>query len=485
MFGSVLAQAAIAADWQREAGVSVGGYYSDNVCLANRDKESKWVTTARPDLTLRGQGARGNLSLRAAAEYNSLGNSSTRCFGGQPGLTNREAVVPSLRFVGDYEALRNWLTLEADAFAGRNAIDPFAPGGRDNVSGRENTNITYSYSVGAVIQRRLLRNTDLRLRYRYNEQFNAVDVFGDSAEDRVEFDLGTDPAASRLSAGVRARYSEVRYEGTEISPPFDNELASAEVWTALQLTRSWQVNGLVGEEWNEFTSALDDIDGSYWDVGIRWAPNDRIEVGVGTGERFFGSTPRLNLSYRHKRSELSATYTRTLTFPRNLRADDDGTFDPDDPFEPGPGELPGDPLPGGRPTFIGNTPILDERFTLRYRFVARRTTIVLSGSDSQQERTEDGGEARFSSTDLTLSRNLSRQLTANLRLGWYERDGEGGNIGQFGEDTRGWRARLGFSREVGVDTTFSLSYRFVSQESDFALNDYDENRITFTVRHGF
>ncbi len=480
-----------AAEWETGAGIAVGGYYSDNICLAQQDEEDKWVGTARPDVSVRGRGARGNVNLRAAAEYNSLGDSDLECAVGQSAaLTNRESVVPSVRFNSDYELVQDWLQVDLAATARQTSINPFVPGG--TTSGRDNTDIVYDYTAGALLQRRLAQTADLSLRYAYNEQLNSVDVNGDSTEDRAEFDLATLPDRGRLSVGVGGRYSKVNYEASDLRPAFDNTLSSAELRAGLQFSSSWQLNALVGEEWNEFTSVRDDIEGDYWDVGVRWTPNTRVEVSVGTGERFFGSTPRADIRYRHKRSELSASYARTLSFPRNLRAGDSGFVEPGDPFDPDFGELPGDPLgEEGLPTFIGNSPILNERFDLRYRFAARRTTITLSGSDSRQRRIEDDAEATFRNVGVTFSRNLSSLLTANLRLSWDEREGSGGDLGGaggfggFGQASEAWRAGFGFSRRLGNDTTVNVAYQFLTRESDFALNDYDENRVTFNVRHAF
>ena len=489
--GPLLLAPAQAAEWETGAGIAVGGYYSDNICLAQQDEEDKWVGTARPDVSVRGRGARGNVNLRAAAEYNSLGDSDLECTTGQgASLTNRESVVPSVRFNSDYELVQDWLQVDLAASARQTNINPFAPGG--TTSGRDNTDIVYDYTAGALLQRRLAQTADLRLRYAYNEQFNSVGVNGDSTEDRAELDLGTPAGSGRLSVGVGGRYSKVNYEASDLRPAFDNKLSSAALRTALLLSSAWQLNALVGEEWNEFTSARDDIEGDYWDVGVRWTPNTRVEVSVGTGERFFGSTPRADIRYRHKRSEITASYARTLTFPRNLRVGDSGFLEPGDPFDPDFGALPGDPLgEEGLPTFIGDSPVLNERLDLRYRFSARRTTITLSGSDSRQRRTEDDAEATFRNAAITFSRNLSSLLSANLRLSWDEREGSGGDFGGvggfggFGQTSEAWRAGFGFSRRLGNDTTLNIAYQFLTQESDFALNDYDENRVTFNVRHAF
>lgn len=476
---------ALSAEWETNAGMSVGGYYSDNICLAPNDKESKAVATARPDVSVTGRGARGNLNLQAAVEYNSLGDSDLECETGQASnLSNRKSFIPSVRFNSDYELVENWLQLDAAASARENALNPFGPPGTGN--GRDNTNIVYDYTVGALLQRRLAQAANLRLRYAYNEQFNDADIYGNSDEDRVEFDLDTLPGAGRLSAGLGGQYSKINYEATDFQPAFDNELSNAEFRLGFQVLDSLQLNGLAGEEWNEFTSQRDDIDGSYWDVGVRWTPNSRVEVNVGTGERFFGSTPRADIRYRHKRSELSASYVRSLTLPRTLRGADASLVDPNDPFGPGFGELPGDLLGNeGLPTFIGNSPVLDERFELRYRFEARRSSATFSASDSQQQRADDGAKGTFRDAGVTFTRNLSSTLSVNARLRWDEREGEGGNFGGFGQNSESWLAGLGLTRQLGNDTTLTLAYQFLTQDSDFALNNYDENRITFNVRHAF
>ena len=475
MAAILLAQLGQTAEWETDAGVAVGAYYSDNICLAPFGEEGKWVGTVRPDVSISGRGARGNVLLDGGVEYNTLGDSDVECPTGEAGnLGNRATFVPNIRFNSDYELLRDWLTLDAQASARRNSINPFAAGADDPLSGRGNTNLIYDYAVGALLQRRIAQYAGLRARYAYNEQFNEVDQFGDSSENRFEVDIDTLPGSSRLSYGVGGRYSKVEYDASEIRPAFDNELSSAEVRAGFQINSSWQLNGLVGEEWNQFTSASDEIDGAYW------------EVNLGAGERFFGSTPRASIAYRHKRSEFRASYLRSLQLPRNLRVLDDPLGNPDDPFDPGFVGVPGDPIgQGGVPTLIGQSPILDERLQLGYTFTARRTTVGLSGSESQQTRAEDLSEGTFREVALTLARDLSSVMTANLRLAWN--DSVGSEEGQdfFARDRELWRARLSLTREIGASTALTFVYQFSTQQSDSVLNEYDENRITFNVRHGF
>ena len=218
-------------------------------------------------------------------------------------------------------------------------------------------------------------------------------------------------------------------------------------------------------------------------MGLRWTPNSRVALEAGTGERFFGSTPRFSVSYRHKRSQLEASYLRTLQFPRNLRAPD---ADPDDPFGPDLGQLPGDPLPGvGTPTFLGQSPILNERFLLRYAFQARRTSFSISASDSQQTQVETLGEGTFRSGRATATRRLSGASSLSFRIGYRESEGQGANIGLFGQNATAWTGGLSYQRTLGPATTLALGWQYIDQESDFALNEFAENRISLALRFRF
>ena len=488
--GPLLTENLKAAEWERNAGISLSSYFSDNICRSGDDPEGRSAARVAPNLGVTGRGARANLSLNASVSYDSLADSNLECTTGQrSSLTNREAVIPSLRYLGDLELIEDWLTLESDAFVGRNPIDPFAPGGIDRFDGRDNVNITYQYGAGATLQRQLFDSGTLTMRYYHNEQLNAVNRLGDSSEDRGEFDLGTERGGNRLSVGIAGRYSEVTFDATDLRPAFDNTLSSAEIRASLRLNSSWQINAMVGEEWNDIFSFRSDIDGFFWDAGLVWTPNTRVEVALGTGERFFSSTPRGSIRYRHRRSEISADYARSLTFPRNLRAF--GLYQ-QDPFEPDFGQLPGDPSTvSGAPTFIGNTPIINEQLNVRYGFNARRTGFSITASDSKQLRLADGGEANFSNLGLTMTRSLSSNLSGNLRLSWNQREGSGVGVGFFGQDSESWRAGVGLNRRLGNDTTINIGYDFTDWDTNAdvgsfnTFNTFEENRVTLSLQHQF
>lgn len=477
-----LSAAAQAAEWESSGSVSVGAYYTDNVCMDNSGEQDRVVGTLRPSVDIRGHGARANFILSAAADYNSAADNGPDCRNSLGGFGNREAVVPSVRGLADLELIEDWLILEGTLLASRNAVDPFVAGGDDNRNRRDNDNISWRYSAGARTERRLGQTGIARLRYNYNEQFNSANAIGDSQENRWDGDIGTDPEVARFSAGITGYYSEIRYDRDRLGSAFENEFSSASIRAAFNVNSSWQVNGRVGREWNEYVTLRSDNDGDFWDVGIRWTPNNRVSVDVGTGRRFFGTSPRLNVTYEHKRSLLSLGYTRTLSIPRDLRTSE---FDPNDPFDPGFDFLPGDPLPSDSdPTFIGNTPVLNERWQARYRLQGRRTTMTVAATYSQQERLETLTDGDFLNTNITFSRDLATNLLGNLSFSYNERKGGAGVLSNERRNSDGWRVRLGFTRKLGNHTSLDFGYRFAKQESDYAGNNYEENRIYVTLRYG-
>lgn len=487
---TLLAHTALGADWTTNAGLNLGSYYSTNICRAS-DNEQDWtVGTVTPTVDLRGDGARANLSLRAAVEYNTLAESSLTCEGGGAvnNLANRLAFVPRIDFNSDYEAIENFLFFEADAVASQNPINPFAAGGEDNVNGLGNTNVTYRWGVGARIDRQLSERWALLATYNYNEQTNSANrIISDSQEDRVGFDFGMIPTVSRFSAGIRGQSRDVTFEQSLLQPAFSNRLSRAELYAALRLSDSWSFEGIAGQEDNVFFAANDETDGTYWDVGLRWAPNQRIEISAGYGERFFGTVPRFEARYRHKRSVLTASYIQDIQFPRNIRAaaalsgNVDGAADIDT-------SLPGDPLQGaGDPTFVGQGPVLNERYALSYQFSARRTTLNLRARDSQQTRASDGRTGSFQDVTATLSRKLGPSLSADVRVGWRNNEANIDAVtGELTGQTReAWTAGAGLRRKLAQDLTLTLRYSYIDQQSETNRNNFEEQRVELGLRFRF
>lgn len=475
-----------AAEWDSTASMAVSAYVTDNFCLGPGEEEDATVGTVTPRVNVTGRGGRAAMNLNGRLEFNTLQEVSVDCpLGGQAGQrNNRESIVPSGTFFGEFEALENFLFFEANASAGLNPINPFGAGVDDSINGRNNANISTRWGAGFRLERIFDRRVRAFARYNYNEQSNSFNqVYGDSSEDRVQFEVGMLPGTSRLLFSAVGSYSEIDFDGSQASGPFTSTLASAELRAAFVVSRQWQINGAAGEEFNEFLSVSDEIDGEYWDVGMQWTPNARVSVNVGTGERFFGETPRANISYRHKRSRLTANYVRSLVFPRSLRAPEVTSIDDQGALVDG--LLPGDPVTvEDSPVLVGDSPVLNENFVLRYSFVADRTTISASIRDSQQTRAVDLGEGEFSGASVSIRRAISPKMSLSAQVGWRESVGAGGFTG-FQQETEAWTGGLALTRRLARRTSLALSYRYTDQESNVAQNNYQENRLTLTLNFHF
>ncbi len=483
--GILLSHASFAGNWTTEAGVAVGGIYSDNICLEQNSPEERWVATTTPDIRISGDGARANMDLFASLEFNTLSNSSLECVGGQLGFGDKESPAPRLRFEGDSILVEDWLFLDASAFIDQNKINAFGVGGADNINGTGNTNTSYFYRISPYIDRRLGDSARFTLRYTYDEQTNSETLVEDSKGQSVTVDIGTDPELARFSLGVTGSYSKVEYDESFGQNTVNSELSSTQIRSAFQINSQWQLNAYVGEEWNDFISTFEDTEGTFWDVGILWTPNTRVSLAIGTGDRFFGSTPRFDFEYRHKRSNMHASYARNLTYDRNLRGTDQFTTGVDSSFDDTVSEFDGAQVPAGAPTTFTNSPLLDERFTLVYTYTGRRTTVNFNASHSEQTRSVDGFKDTFINMGLLLQRRLSRNLFFNSSLRWEDRQADEERDTVLARDSNTWLILLGLQQTLSLNTSLSLNYQYSDRNSEIIADEYEENRLSLSLRYQF
>ncbi|MFV0476219.1 MAG: TIGR03016 family PEP-CTERM system-associated outer membrane protein [Parahaliea sp.] len=481
------AGASQAAEWERSGGVSVGATYTDNVCLSRYDTEDEVVGILTPDIRLKGQGARSYFDLYAAVEFNTLDDPGEEC--DVRGAKN-VSPAPRMRLSSTTELITNWAYLDLTGFADVNRADPFAVGGESTIDGRGNLNRTYRYSVAPYLNRRFGGSTEAFLQYRYSEFFNSVDTVEDREMQDVLFDIGTLPELARFSVGLTGDYSKIEYKEREGGGDFfNNELSSAKIRGAFNLDSEWQLNAYIGQEWNDFISYYDDIDGTVWDVGLRWTPNTRVMIEVGTGERFFGSTPRASISYRHKRSNLRFSYERELTYDSNVRTSDllfENLQDILDNWTPGEDSI---FLPDAFDTTVTNSPILDSRYMLVYSFKGRRTTLLLTGSYSEQRRMEDRYKDIFTDVGLSFRRRVSQRFSLLAGANWNRREPDEMR-GIVNMDSDIYRYSAGIEYHLGPHTTFSLIYEYFERDSDSEsegsqYNEYEENQVTTRFDYRF
>ena len=458
----VLSTTTSAAEWTRSASISAGAVYSDNVNLSSTGEESELTPTLTPSVSLHGKGGRARLDLTGALEINGQGG-------------NNDSINPRLQANANAELYERFAFIDLAATATQNAIEPLDISGIDNLSNSSNRTTTYNYRINPYLKSRFKGIADTELRYTYNELNHSENSVNDTSSEEFSLAIDSGPEFADWSWGVNASDKTTDNDLGEVS-----QLSSVDLRLGYQINRRWQINGSVGTESNDFASVQSNRDGSRWDIGARWTPSARTELDFGMGERFFGTTKRLSLTHRSKRSVLSASFTTELTDSTTLLSNQ-VVFFVTDPFgQPILDPVTGDPflITANLPT-IGVSTFVDERLTLSYSLKGRRTTFTLSGDMSDQTYQDSTREVSTMGLGATLRRTLSGTVSADISLNWDQQEESG--TGNRESDI--WRLQAGVNRQLGQKTNLRFNYSLTDRDSNQGGQDYQENRLSLILNH--
>ncbi|MBQ0719382.1 MAG: TIGR03016 family PEP-CTERM system-associated outer membrane protein [Gammaproteobacteria bacterium] len=447
--------AVLAGQWRVNSGVGVSERYSDNDNLSATDKKDKFVTVVSPDISLSGNGG-GKITYDVLASLTHHESSD----GG-------DSTNPSLNGNANAELIDQVLFFDVSSTINQNRVDPFRSTGDDDVSRSSSDNVTttYSYTLSPYLVGRINSFANLELRYSYDEQWNSESDVSDSSRQAVAFNLNSGSDFAIFDWGLVGNYSKVDTDDDENAQSNNDELKSADLRLGYRVNRKLRLRGSVGREWNDFNSVRSDVDGERWDFGMIWTPNKRTTVDIGYGERFFGNTPTVDISYRRKKSVFTASYVKELTDARTLRSEQ-GIFD-EDPFGNPIDPTTGDPIFA----FPDDGQIVDERISFSWSRQGKRTTLTWSGDHSVQEPQSSREDVVFISSSLELSRRLTSKLSFDTSVDWENQENE------LGEEFETWRFNMGLSRPLGSKSNVSLRYTYTDRDSDLADDGYEENRV--------
>jgi uncharacterized protein (PEP-CTERM system associated) len=496
--GLLWAGGAFAVNWNADASIAPSLAYTDNVCLSKENKQGDWTAVGilTPAGSISHQSRKTKVNARGSVQINTLTDGELRdngCTGDD--LGDRQKFFPSITAAGSTVVIDQWVTVDATLRADQNEVTSALPGSGDDLNRNGNTNTFYRYSISPVLKRRLKNKAFYTLRYSFDDQINTADAVSDSSRHAVVTSLANGNE-SRVSWDLSGRYSRVEYNDDIINqntgaiiPRQDTELKSAGLSMGYQLDRRWQVNGRYGWEWNDFETYNNaDTGGGAWDLGVRWTPSSRTSVEAGSGDRFFGSTPRLNITHQRKRSLFRASYRKAITFQRDINTVGNGFLN---------GDTIEDQLINGidqeeqiingvqtNSSIFSNGPILDERASLGYTYSGRRATTNVFGSYSQQTRAEDGAEGAFKDFTVSFSPKVSRTYTVTGSVTWDEDDPLGyrgvPTLQDFSE-SQTWYYLVQVGRPLNNRMSVSLNYQYTDRQSDDSFNEYQENRVIATL----
>ena len=453
----------LAAQWRVNSSMGVSERYSDNDKLSATDKKDKFVTVISPEISLSGSGGgRIEYDVLASLRHNEASD-------------GEDSTNPSLDANANAELIDRILFFDASSMINQNRVDPFRSTGDDDVSRSRSDNVTttYSYTLSPYLVGHINTFADMELRYSYDEQWNSDSDVSDSSRQALAFNLNSGRDFAIFDWGLVGNYSKIDADDSDDGQSNNDELKSADLRLGYRVNRKLRLRGSVGREWNDFNSVRSDVDGKRWDFGLTWTPNKRTTVAIGYGERFFGNTPTVDITYRRKKSVFTASYTKELTDARTLRSEQ-GIYD-EDPFGNPVDPVTGDPVFA----FPDDGQLVDERISFSWSRQGKRTTLTWSGDHSVQEPQSSREEVVFISSSIELTRQLTSKLSFDTSVDWENQENE------LDEEFETWRFNMGLSRPVGSKSNISVRYTYTDRGSDLPEDGYEENRVILDYRINF
>lgn len=448
LLSSVASLTCGAADWNGTAQLSTKGTYTDNLNLSDSDGGGDFFTEITPGVVLTGQGARLDLRLAYSLQYLSYLTSS-----------DDDRVNHRLQASSQSEIVRERVFLDAQAAARQELIDRYDRFGGDATSPSDNLQTTVTYSITPRYVERLGRYATLTARAGIDGVLYSKEG-DDSTGINSEIGLSSGSAFNDLSLDATLSHEHVQYDDGD-----EDQYTSIQGTVGYRLTRKWRVAATGGYEDNDYPSR-DQTNGAIYRWTVTWTPGPRTTWQMGLSKRYFGWSPTLDLSHRHKRSSWTATYTREVASARTERLRTTVFRLEEDPDT---GAILFVPVDTSDPSSSSN--FVTNRFRSGYSLQGRRSSMRLSAGYVWREyegAREDDGSA---DVRITGSRQLSGKTSANVGLGWAQQrrdrfDDEGiEELDQMSFDA-------GLSRTLSPRSSVNLQYRFRDGE------DYQENRIT-------
>ncbi len=437
--------------------------------------------------------------------------------------SDRSQSFIELSGAGTYEAIENFLFIDADASISRDNTSSFSGRSRGDPLATDKNDEQRVFSIGPRIEFGFGENGRGSARYLARWYDGAR---GELAEERVDqWNAGlSDPTAfGRVGWGLAYSRTDTQYDGLNSEESLE-EIGRATVFFGLM--PELRLRGIAGYERNDY--AGNEESGSIYGGGFDWTPNSRTSLSATVEDRLFGTGYDVQFNHRMPRLEYLPSSHWQLSFTRDIQSNLEtlaGGFLLDPRFQ-NLLALFNDPvivalypdeadrrrrlvelyesIGGNFDPLRSNLYYLERAARAALSLIGARNVLTLSYDNSDRERLntlsgsfigdrpEDElaifGRVRTSSLTLSLTHRLSGLSAINASIS--REKAEGSESEQFSdlEADRTW-LRVGFVTRLSPDATGELSYSHQRTESDgnssTSFNDFTENAITATLAMRF
>lgn len=454
----VPAESAWGADWTLSKQLTVQATYSDNVDLEDSGGEGDFFIELTPGIAAQAKGRR--LSFDLAYSLQALKYLST---------SSEDKINHRLQFDAQSELYRDHFFVDASIDVDQELIDPLGPAVVDATSTSDNLQTTSTYSISPYYVARLGRQAELTVRLEHDGVLYG-ETGGDSYGYRTEVELNSGSAWQVLQFGITGELEQVEY-----SDGPSNRFSTIEGTIGYRLNRLWLLEVSAGYEDNDYV-ATNETTGAVFESSLTWTPNPRTTIMAGVVKRYFDWSPKLDLSYRRKRSVWTASYERDVSSAREDRARR-RVFSFEDAFgetvTPDTGASPGVPVDSALPS---SAVFISHRFDAAWTVQTRRSTLGVSLGYVLREYEEAAEDDGTISANIDLSRRLGRKTSGDLSLSWSQRETRNTSTDETTAERDQYSLTAGLSRQVSARASTDLQYGLRDS------GDGIENRITLGLQ---
>ncbi len=498
------ALSAQAVDWRFEPSVGASATYTDNANQSENNPEDALVLTVQPGFSLISQGSR---RVQASLNYNLTGVARFS-------EDNSTDAFHNLGAVGKAELVEDFLFVDGTASVSQNLIS-LVGSPADATVNSSNRATTGVYSISPYVVKRLGTFATAQARYTTGGALFSDNAASDSVSNAFTAGLASGTRFDDLNWSVNYSLRQLDTNGTAGNTTF--ERASATLGYAL--TRKFRVFGTYGEEWNDFISASQ-IDGSFYSVGLGWAPTRRTSLEASVGERYYGRTYSFSGSHRTRASNWRVSYSEDVSDISQQLLQDSGrifwvcnsgtavrlveTRDFTAPTGFGTCNGPytgaqvalglntqGVPLSeliaaGFVNTSVANGIFVIKVFNAGVSWTLGRMGLGLSAFDTRRiYQSIAGGEDHTQGVTGSVSYRLDPRTNLNTSLSLNRINASAALLSAAAREDDVWTLSVGLNRQFAKDLTGSLAFRHTQRDSNVANSNYAENSLTVSASMRF
>jgi len=457
-FNVLLSNSAFSGEVSFVPSVELKESYSDNILLAPKGQEQgEFVTEIAPAFNLLMQGAHFNANVNYRLQHLLYLKESNR------NQTNNQLSANS-----NAELVDDYFFLDLNANHTQQIINAEQPVGNNNISVTSNRSDVTSYNIAPYFKHSFRNIMDATLRYSYSEVDYRRDELVDSSQNGYSLKLNSPTNLIGFSWGL-----DYTKQKNDLETGNDSEFKRGGLQLGYRFTTRTHVYASAGKDENTFAVTNNqDIDESYWNVGLDWKPGARDSISFQYGERFFGHTGQFSWRHNARRLVFNANYEEELSTAALslLQAQQLGDTTSQQDFN----------QTLDTSNSISSQVFVRENGTLGLSYTFSKTSLSLSYSNERRKFQSSGDFTRSQNVNATISLRSSALVTYVFGSRWTR-------AYSSSTEAKIFNLNLDFSiqRKLTQRLQAELSIiHGVRHSSNFA-SDYEENIISLGITQTF